>query len=132
MNFFYTSDFEDSIKELISKKKLGYFSCNEDIKCVFNEMNFNEIWNFRDNILDFHPYRLIKTRIPNSGQNLSKRDGFRLLFIANKEKESITFLYVFPKKGRYAKINVTEKEIEKLIQNYSSEIKNNTLKVFEF
>jgi len=51
--------------------------------------------------------------------------------LLNKDKELITFLYVYPKRGKHARINITDKERENLANNYFEEFKNNSLKKFK-
>ena len=130
--FLCTSDFVNSLKKLQKKPKAGYSSCKEDIRYVLGERSFDEIWELRDQIKDYTPSkRLIKLRVPNSGQNLSKRDGFRLFMLLDKDKELITFLYVYPKRGKYARTNITDQERENLAKTYFEEFKNNSLKKFK-
>lgn len=119
--FFYTSDFEKSLKQLEEKKKYGYFTCKGDIKYVLGHLSFEEVWEMRDNIFDDPPYRIIKARIPNSGQNLGKKNGFRLIMILNKNNKTVTFLYIYPLKGKYSKLNISKKELNELLVTFAKE-----------
>jgi mRNA-degrading endonuclease RelE of RelBE toxin-antitoxin system len=132
MVYYYTSDFDISLNDLLAKKKDGYSSCKKDIKKLFNNLTFEQIWIQRDNILDNIPFRVIKSRIPNSGQRLSKSDGFRLIFILNRDLQEITFLYIYPKRGKYSKSNYTEAELERWIVKFNKESIDNTLKIYVF
>jgi len=123
--FFYTSDFEESLKQLEEKKKYGYFTCKGDIKYVVGHLSFEEAWEMRDNIFDEPPYRIIKVRIPNSGQNLNKRDGFRLIMILNNNNKSVTFLYIYPKKGKFSRSNICKKDLHELLTNFVKESTQN-------
>ena len=119
--FFYTSDFEKSLKQLEGKKKYGYFTCKGDIKYVLGYLSFEQVWEMRDNLFDDPPYRIIKARIPNSGQSLNKRDGFRLIMILNKNNKTVTFLYVYPRKGKFSRSNISKKELHDLLSTYAKE-----------
>jgi mRNA-degrading endonuclease RelE of RelBE toxin-antitoxin system len=119
--FFYTSDFEKSLKRLERKKKYGYSTCKGDIKYVVGHLSFEQVWEMRDNIFDDPPFRIIKVRIPNSGRNLSKKEGFRLIMILNKDKKTVTFLYVYPMKGKYSRLNVSKKDLHELLTTFAKE-----------
>ncbi len=123
--FFYTSDFENSLKQLEGKKKYGYFTCKGDIKYVLGHLSFEEVWEMRDNIFEDSPYRIIKARIPNSGQNLNSRDGFRLIMILNKNNKTVTFLYIYPKKGKFSRSNISKKDLHELLTNFVKESTQN-------
>ncbi|MFW6100498.1 MAG: hypothetical protein ACOC90_03870, partial [Bacteroidota bacterium] len=75
----------------------------------------------RDNIFDDPPYRIIKARIPNSSKNLDKREGFRLIMILNKNNKTVTFLYIYPRKGKFFRSNITKKDLHKLLITFAEE-----------
>jgi hypothetical protein len=81
--------------------------------------------NFR--LRDLDSIRLIKLRVQNSFQNLSKSDGFRLIICCNKKYETVTFLNIYPKRGKLAQIDQSKEEYKSQLRNYFSEFKNDEL-----
>ncbi|WP_280751146.1 MULTISPECIES: hypothetical protein [unclassified Parabacteroides] len=63
----------------------------------------------------------MKLRLPNSGQNLSKANGFRLIYLIHKEKKSIILLDIYPKRGNHKKNSIDKAEINRLLANYVNE-----------
>jgi mRNA-degrading endonuclease RelE of RelBE toxin-antitoxin system len=53
-------------------------------------------------VLNEDNFSIIKLRVPNSGRNLSKKDGFRLLYLVHRQKEEVVFLYIYPKRDHKA------------------------------
>ena len=119
--FFKISSYEDDINLLKSKSRLGYSTVELDVRSKLKDYSFQDIFNMNINIYEYENLRIIKLRVKNSGQNLSSRDGFRLIFIADKSTEGITYLHIYPKAGKYGKVSIDENEITSLLEKYIKE-----------
>lgn len=71
---------------------------------------------------------LLKTRFPNSAMKEGKSGGFRTISIADIQKSELVFLTVYPKKGKFAKSDLTEKEYLAILEEYVEQFVENTLK----
>ena len=129
--FYSTQTFRDALNKLCSKPKEGYSSVAKDICNSFKDKTIDEIRMNRDMVLCEDKLTIIKLRVPNSGQRLSKKDGFRLIYLAHKEKEEVTFLYIYPKRGKYGLVTVKDDEILSLLEEYVNEKKSSSLEMHD-
>lgn len=72
-------------------------------------------------VLNEDNFSIIKLRVPNSGRNLSKKDGFRLLYLVHRQKEEVVFLYIYPKRGPQGLITLKDNDIIFLLKDYVAE-----------
>lgn len=119
--FYSIQAFRNALTKLCSKPREGYGSVVKDICNSFKGKSIEEIRINRDMVLNEDNFTIIKFRVPNSGQRLSKKDGFRLIYLVHKQREEITFLYIYPKRGPQGLITIKEKEIITLLQCYIRE-----------
>ena len=70
----------------------------------------------RDIVLRTEAAQITKYRLPNSGSDLSKRDGFRLIFAVLNHKPDIYLVDVYPKRGPLAQVNVDGNDYKKCIK----------------
>ncbi len=131
MKIFLTSDFFSQATRLIKKPKDGYQSCLEDIISSISNKNINDLIIGNPVLFEQDPINLVKIRLPNSFQKLSKRDGFRLISVIDKESESFTLVYIFPKTGKYGQDNISKKDEINLLNNYLDEEEAEKLKSFD-
>ena len=80
MLFYTTSTFRETLAALTKKSKDGYMSVTKDVCNGLTSMADNILRDTNDRIRNFAEYRFVKLRLPNSGQNLSKSNGFRLIY----------------------------------------------------
>lgn len=129
MQFYCTSSFKKSIKELCSKERNGYISCRKDIYDFFTVKLFEEIWItpilFKS--IDNDISRIIKAKISNSGLKLGASNGFRLYFFVSKNTKDIVYITVYPKRGKFGKVNLKKAEIKFLLNKFVEEFEKNCL-----
>lgn len=125
--FYSIQAFRDAIKRLTNKTKEGYSSVIKDICKSFTNKPIDEIRINRDMVLNEDNFTIIKLRVPNSGQKLSKKDGFRLIYLVHKQKEEVVFLYIYPKRGPQGLITLKEEQIILFLKNYINERKETML-----
>lgn len=126
-----TSEFINELQRLTKKRKDGYSSCNTDIINFIRPLEIKSlfehpvIWYQKEN------WRFIKTYLKNSGQNLSGKNGFRFIYACNIKESLLVLLYIFPKRGKYSKTNLTAKEKKNLIISFFNQLDENKLIKFD-
>ena len=115
--------FRESLNNLCKKEKYGYHSCKQDICDLLKDDSFEEIWNMNYKMRDLENIRIVKLRIQNSLQNLSKSDGFRVIICCNKKYQTINFLNIYPKRGKCAQLDQPREEFKRQLRVYLEEFK---------
>lgn len=131
MVFDCTTRFDNDILNLTKRPQDGYSSVIGDITNCFDSHSFDSIYSFTVCVRSIGKSRLIKTRIPNSGRSVGSSGGFRLIFMANPTKQTITLCHIFPKRGKFAKVNTDDKELAKILNEVASEFSTG-LKIVDF
>lgn len=119
--FYSIQAFRNALTKLCFKPKEGYGSVVKDICGSFADKSIAEIRINRDMVLNEDNFSIIKLRVPNSGRNLSKKDGFRLLYLVHRQKEEVVFLYIYPKRGPQGLITLKDNDIISLLKDYVAE-----------
>ena len=81
MDFFTASTFRETLSNLTKKPRDGYMSVVKDNCSNLQKMNDDILRNTNDRVKQYPKYRIVKLRLPNSGQHLSRPDGFRLIYM---------------------------------------------------
>ena len=127
ISFYSIEKFRISVTKLLKKPKDGYLSVKNDICQVFDLQTIEEIRINREMIYNEKVFTIVKLRVEDSNRNLSKSNGYRLLYLVLKNEAKVILLDVFPKQGKLAKSNITNSELKYLLANYISETKSNSL-----
>jgi hypothetical protein len=127
LSFYSISTFRESKLALCKKEKDGYHSCLHDICETFKGLAFEDIWELQYRIRELDNIRIIKVRVQNSFQHLSSADGFRLILYCNRKYQSVTFLNIYPKRGKLAQIDQTPQEYKRQLKTYLLALKNKDL-----
>ena len=64
---------------------------------------------------------IIKLRLPDKKQRLSKRDGYRLIYMVSQEAEVVTFLDIYPKNGPSQQLDIDDEVIDDLLRQFMKE-----------
>lgn len=128
MDFVSTTNFRESLKKLTKREDSGYKSCCLDICNELKDTSFDDIFNRHFLIKQSGEIRLIKLRIQNSDQNFSSAAGYRLIIICNRKHDHVALLDIYPKKGKFSKMDLTKNEYKNIVNNYAMELKNGQLK----
>lgn len=131
ISFFTTSGFRLQLKSLLGIRKGVYRGVTEEISKEFKNKEIDEIRNNRDMILMQEDAIVIKLRLPDKKQRLSKRDGYRLIYLVSTKKENVVFLSVYPKNGPSQKLDITECELKDMLTQFISEARENLLEKFD-
>lgn len=121
IRFLTISNFRNRIEELLKVKRGVYKNVNSEIIREFSGKTIEEIRNNRDMILLTTENIVIKLRLPDKKQRLSKKDGYRLIYLVSKTKDNVVFLDIYPKNGPSQQLDITEKELMRLLETFSEE-----------
>lgn len=132
MELYFTNDFYQQVARLIKKSKDGYQSCIEDIISFVDCSTLESIVSGNPILHELETIKVLKIRIKNSKQKLSKRDGYRLIIIANSKNQSLTLAYIYPKMGKYGQANISETDEINLLRKFIVESRNLTLRSFDY
>lgn len=126
------STFRTRLQNLLDIRKGVYASIPAEIKREFQSASIDTIRNNRDMILIQNEAVIVKYRLGDKRMKLSKANGYRLIYMVSTIIDRVVFLDVFPKRGPLQQLNIDDKEILRLIEEFNSEASNGLLKEFEF
>ena len=115
------SKFRDRLDGLENFKRGVYKGVREEIKAAFEGASIEQIRNNRDMILMQDDALVIKLRLPDHRQRLSKANGYRLIYMASLVKERVVFLDVYPKRGPLQQLDIPRDELMLLLGEYVAE-----------
>lgn len=121
MNFYTSSTFRECLEDLLKKRKEGYSSVPSDICKALLDVPDNILRDTNERIIQTPNFRIVKFRVPNSGQRLSKADGFRLIYIVSMVNDSLALLRVYPKRGAKSMVNISDAEYMRLVKEVMDE-----------
>lgn len=127
MNFFTISTFRDVVASLIKKPREGYSSVVADICAELQSMPDNILRDTNERIIQTLEYRVVKLRVANSNQKLSKSNGFRLVYLVSLITDDVFLLTVFPKRGTKGISNIPNAEYVRLLNELSQETSSKLL-----
>ena len=127
MLFYTTSTFRLTFAALTKKSKDGYSSAGMDICNALLDMPDNILRETNDRIRHFAEYRVVKLRLPNSGQHLPKNNGFRLIYWVSTKNDVAVLLRIYPKRGSQSAVDLTEAEYDRLLFEMVNESKAGVL-----
>jgi hypothetical protein len=127
ISFYSILTFRNSIDAICRKERNGYHSCKKDICDLLKDRSFDEIWEMKHKVRDLDNIRVIKIRVQNSFQNLSSADGFRLIICCNKKYQAVTFLNIYPKRGKLGRLDQSKEEFKQQLKMYLSSFQSNQL-----
>ena len=70
-------------------------------------------------------------RLPDKKHRLSKRDGYRLIYLVYKDREEVALLDVYPKNGPMQQLDIADEEVVELVRQYIDEKERGVLIPFE-
>ena len=127
MKFYTTSTFRQTLASLTKKPKEGYKSVVKDICKALLSMEPKIIRDTNDRIKQFEDFRVVKLRLPNSGQHLSRPDGFRLIYYVSLISDDVALLRIYPKRGPQGIVDLVDEEYDRLLVEMVMENNSRTL-----
>ena len=78
--------------------------------------------------VNWTPYLvIIKLRLPDKEQHLSRKDGYRLIYLVSKTDEIVVFLDIYPKNGPLQQLDIANGELKFLVKQFVDEAQLNIL-----
>ena len=119
--------FLQRITALKAVRRGVYATVEEEICKSFEGQSIEMIRQNRDMILMDDEHVVIKLRMPDRKHKLSKKDGYRLIYIVYKDREEVGLLDVYPKNGPSQQLDTDDKKVISLVQQYLDEKARGTL-----
>ena len=127
MKFYTTPTFRLLLASLTKKQREGYMSVVKDICSQLKEMDVNNLRESNDRVRQLQDYRIVKLRLPNTGQKLSKSNGFRLIYWVSLLTDKVVLMSIYPKRGPQSAVDLVDAEYARLLEEMTAESKNHSL-----
>ena len=98
---------------------------------AFQNVSIEQIRANRDMILMDNDSIVIKLRLPDRKQRLSRADGYRLIYMVMKNVPIVVFLNVYPKRGPKQKLELEEHELEALLNAFATEFNSQQIVIHD-
>lgn len=118
IRFVSIKSFRTRLDNLLNVKRGVYSGVKDEICKGFAGCPIEQIRMNRDMILMSNESVVIKLRLPDRKQKLSKSDGYRLIYMVMKQIPLVVFLDVYPKRGPMQQLDIEDKQINKLISEF--------------
>jgi len=113
--------FRTALDDLLKVRRGVYASVPTEICRSFMGVSIEHIRSNRDMILMDNDSIIIKLRLPDRNQHLSKADGYRLVYIVMKNVPVVCLLTVYPKRGPMQKLDLENGELQRLMDAFIAE-----------
>ena len=127
IHFASIESFRKRLNELLEVKRGVYGGVKDEICKEFCSSTIAQIRQNRDMILISNDSIVVKLRLPDKKQRLSKADGYRLIYMVMKQVPLVIFLDIYPKRGPKQQLDIEDNEINKLISDFITENESNTI-----
>lgn len=127
-----TKNFRTRLSDLLKAKRGVYANLPDEIKQEFKGADIEKIRNNRDMILIQNEAIIVKLRLPDKKMQLSKANGYRLIYMVSTTKECVVFLDIYPKRGPMQQIDINAKDLTRLLMDFNFEDENGTLEKYNF
>lgn len=132
ITFAAIANFVSRIEVLKSVRRGVYATVENEVIAAFKGLSIEQIRQNYDMILMDSERIIIKLRLPDKKHRLSKKDGFRLIYLVYKDREEVAFLDIYPKNGPMQQLDIEDSAVVALMQQYVIEKDNGLLTVLEF
>ncbi len=127
ISYYAITNFLQRIERLEKVRRGVYMGVRSEIQNEFRNKSIEEIRINRDMILSENDLIVIKLRLPDKKQRLSKKDGYRLIYLVSKINATVVFLDIYPKNGPSRQLSITEGDLKQLLSSFIEEMQDNTL-----
>ena len=125
------SAFRVALEALLKVKRGVYAGVTTEICKVFQGVSIEQIRANRDIILMDNDSLIIKLRLPDKKQQLSKADGYRLVYMVMKNVPVVVLLSIYPKRGPMQKLTLNPNELESLLNDFRIEFENKQIVIHD-
>ena len=131
IRFVSISKFRETLDTLLKVRRGVYAGVISEICKAFQNTPIEQIRTNRDMILLDSTSVVVKLRLPDKKQKLSKSEGYRLIYMVMKNVPVVVFLTIYPKRGPLQKLNLEENELEMLLNTFSTEFGNRQIAIHD-
>lgn len=121
ISFKTISSFRSRLSGLLSVRRKVYVNVENEIKREFAGKPIEQIRQNNDMILLEGDLIIIKLRLPDKKQHLSRKDGYRLIYLVSKTDEIVVFLDIYPKNGPLQQLDIADAELKFLVKQFINE-----------
>lgn len=125
------SAFRTALEALLKVKRKVYAGVTMEICKAFQGVSIEQIRANRDMILMDSNSAIIKLRLPDKKQRLSKADGYRLIYMVMKTVPVVVLLTVYPKRGPMQKLVLEANELEGLLNDFRTEFESHQIVIHD-
>lgn len=132
ISFQTISSFRARLQALIDIRKGVYSSVPAEIKREFESAGIETIRHNRDMILIQNDLVIVKYRLGDKRMKLSKANGYRLIYMVSTLHERVVFLDIYPKRGPLQQLDIDDRQLMRLIEEYLEEDAGHQLMNYQF
>lgn len=132
ISFQTISSFRARLQALVNIRKGVYSSVPAEIKREFESADIETIRHNRDMILIQNDLVIVKYRLGDKRMKLSKANGYRLIYMVSTLHERVVFLDIYPKRGSLQQLDIDDRQLMRLIEEYLEEDAGHQLMNYEF
>ena len=132
ISFQTISSFRARLQALMDIRKGVYSSVPAEIKREFESADIETIRHNRDMILIQNDLVIVKYRLGDKRMKLSKANGYRLIYMVSTLHERVVFLDIYPKRGSLQQLDIDDRQLMRLIEEYLEEDAGHQLMNYEF
>ena len=127
ISFKTISSFRSRLAALLKVKRKVYANVENEINREFAGKPIEQIRQNNDMILLEGDLVVVKLRLPDKKQHLSRKDGFRLIYLVSKTDEIVVFLDIYPKNGPLQQLDIANNDLKLLLKKFIEEAQSNNL-----
>lgn len=132
ISFKTITSFRSRLSGLLKVRRKVYANVENEIKREFTGKPIEQIRQNNDMILLEGDLVIIKLRLPDKKQRLSRKDGYRLIYLVSKTDEIVVFLDIYPKNGPLQQLDIADDELKNLIKQFINEVQLGMLEDYLF
>lgn len=132
ISFQTISSFRARLQALVDIRKGVYSSVPAEIKREFESADIETIRHNRDMILIQNDLVIVKYRLGDKRMKLSKANGYRLIYMVSTLHERVVFLDIYPKRGPFQQLDIDDRQLMRLIEEYLEEDAGHQLMNYQF
>lgn len=132
ISFQTISSFRARLQALVDIRRGVYSSVPAEIKREFESADIETIRHNRDMILIQNDLVIVKYRLGDKRMKLSKANGYRLIYMVSTLHERVVFLDIYPKRGPLLQLDIDDRQLMRLIEEYLEEDAGHQLMNYQF
>ena len=131
IRFISISSFRLALDALLKVKRGVYAGVPAEICKAFQNVTIEDIRANRDMILMDNDFIVVKLRLPDKKQRLSKADGYRLVYMVMKNIPVVALLTIYPKRGPMQRLDLEDGELSELVKAFTRESSNRQIVIHD-